>query len=98
MRALGFERFEVRVNNRLVLNGLLEELGLAERGAAVLLALDKLPKIGRDAVIAEMTEKAGASAGQAERVLALAGMTGTNADILDRLGLEFGGNARAAEG
>src|SRR5262249_11816240 len=26
--ALGFERFEVRVNNRLVLNGLLEELGL----------------------------------------------------------------------
>ena len=98
MRALGFERFEVRVNNRLVLNGLLEELGLAERGAAVLLALDKLPKVGRDAVIAEMTEKAGASAGQAERVLALAGMTGTSADILDRLGLEFGGNARAAEG
>src|SRR5271166_1633826 len=86
MRALGFERFEVRVNNRLVLNGLLEELGLAERGAAVLVALDKLPKVGRDAVIAEMTEKAGASAGQAERVLALAGMTGTNTEILDRLG------------
>src|SRR4029453_12694484 len=32
-RAIGFERFQVRVNNRLVLNGLLEELGLA--GAAV---------------------------------------------------------------
>ena len=31
MRALGFERFEVRVNNRLALNGLLEELGLAEQ-------------------------------------------------------------------
>ena len=98
MRALGFERFEVRVNNRLVLNGLLEELGLAERGAAVLLALDKLPKVGRDAVIAEMTEKAGASAGQAERVLALADMRGANTDILDRLEREFGGNAKAAEG
>jgi len=98
MRALGFERFEVRVNNRLVLNGLLEELGLAERGAAVLLALDKLPKVGRDAVIAEMMEKAGASAGQAERVLALAGMSGTSTDILDRLGREFGGNAKAVEG
>ena len=38
MRALGFERFEVRINNRLVLNGLLEELGLAERGAALMTA------------------------------------------------------------
>ena len=33
MRALGFERFEIRINNRLVLNGLLEELGLAEQAA-----------------------------------------------------------------
>src|SRR6266446_338191 len=40
MRALGFERFEVRVNNRLILAGMLEELGLAERGAALLTALD----------------------------------------------------------
>src|SRR6266480_3794553 len=31
MVALGFERFEVRVNNRLVLNGLLEELGLSDK-------------------------------------------------------------------
>ena len=29
MVALGFDRFEVRVNNRLVLNGLLDQLGLA---------------------------------------------------------------------
>ncbi len=98
MRALGFERFEVRINNRLILNGLLEELGLAERGAALLTALDKLPKIGRDAVIAEMTEKAGATSEQAGRVLALAGMEGTNTEILDRLGREFGGNAKAADG
>src|SRR5438552_4640924 len=33
--AIGFERFEVRVNNRLVLNGLLEELGLAGQTAAL---------------------------------------------------------------
>ena len=45
-----------------------------------------------------MVEKAGASAGQAERVLALAGMTGSNAEILDRLEQRFGGNAKAAEG
>src|SRR5437016_6771055 len=53
MRAIGFERFEIRVNNRFVLNGLLEELGVAEQTAALLRALDKLPKIGKDAVCAE---------------------------------------------
>src|SRR6266478_3602040 len=74
MRAVGFERFEIRVNNRLVLNGLLEELGLAGQTAAVLRALDKLPKIGKEAVRAEMAEKANVGAAQAERVLALAGM------------------------
>src|SRR4029077_3507978 len=47
MTALGFERFEIHVNNRLVLNGLLEEMGLAGQTAAVLRALDKLGKAGK---------------------------------------------------
>ena len=98
MRAIGFERFEIRVNNRLVLNGLLEQLGLAGQTAALLRVLDKLPKIGKDAVCAEMAEKANVGAAQAERVLALAGMTGSNTEILDRLAREFGGNEKAAEG
>ena len=36
IRALGFERFRIHVNNRLVLNGLLEELALGgqDRAAA----------------------------------------------------------------
>src|SRR5207249_4300465 len=71
LRALGFERFHIQVNNRLVLNGLLEELGLADQTAAVLRALDKLPKVGREAVLAEMAEKAGVQAAQGERFLGL---------------------------
>ncbi len=98
MRALGVERFTVRVNNRMVLNGLLEELGLADKAKSVLIALDKLPKVGRDAVMAEMAEKAGVAAAQAERVLALAETQGTNAEVLDRVQRDFGGNAKAAEG
>src|SRR5712692_4361040 len=47
--ALGFDRFQIRVNNRLLLNGLLEELGLAEQSAHVLRSLDKLPKLGAEA-------------------------------------------------
>src|SRR6478609_7524561 len=39
MKALGLERFRIHVNNRLVLNGLLEELGLAGQTAALLRAL-----------------------------------------------------------
>jgi histidyl-tRNA synthetase len=98
MRALGLERFHIHVNNRLVLNGLLEEIGLAGQTAALLRALDKLPKIGRDAVAAEMKEKAGVAAEQAQRLLTLAEMHGTNADILARLKADFGTNAKAADG
>ncbi len=97
LRALGVERFRLHVNNRLVLNGLLEELGLADRAKPVLVALDKLAKAGRDAVRQEM-EEAGVGPEQAERVLALAETQGTNAEILDRLQRDFGGNAKAAEG
>lgn len=98
LRALGFERFRIHVNNRLVLNGLLEELGLSGKTAPLLKALDKLPKFGRDAVKQEMAEKAEVTADQAERVLVLAEVQGTNREILDRLQQDFGGNARAAEG
>jgi histidyl-tRNA synthetase len=98
MRELGFERFEVRINNRLVLNGLLEASGLAGQSKAVLIALDKLPKVGREAAAAEMAEQAGVSAAQAEQVIGLAAMTGTNTEILARLERDFGGNEKAAEG
>src|SRR6516162_2730019 len=98
MRALGFERFRVHLNNRLVLNGLLEELGLADKSKALLIALDKLPKDGKDAVADEMKEKAGITATQAERVLALAQTHGSNTAILNALQKEFGSNDKAAEG
>ncbi len=98
MRALGFERFEIRVNNRLVLNGLLEEIGLAGKTKAILIALDKLPKIGKDKVYEEMAEKGQVSRAQADRLLAMVEMQGGNREILDRLHREYGTNARAADG
>ena len=45
MLALNIERFQIRVNNRMVLNGLLEQLGLADKAVPLLRSLDKLPKI-----------------------------------------------------
>ena len=97
MCGLGLERFVVHVNNRLVLNGLLEELGLAGHTAPLLRALDKLPKIGRDGVLLEMAST-GIAAAQGERLLALAQTSGTNAEILARLKSGFGTNPKAADG
>src|SRR5947199_1451452 len=61
MKALGLERFRIHVNNRLVLNGLLEEMGLAGQAVSLLRALDKLAKVPRDDIRQEMVEKAGVS-------------------------------------
>src|SRR5947209_1890798 len=97
MRALGFERFRIHVNNRLLLNGLLEELGLEAKAKELLRALDKLAKVGRDAVRNEMAANAGASDTQADRILSLAETRGSNTDILDRLEQEYR-NPRAADG
>ena len=98
LKALNVGPFSIRVNNRLVLSGLLEELGLAGQTGALLRCLDKLPKIGRAGVEGEMAEKTGVNSAQAERLLTLAQMSGTNTEILDRLRTEFGTNSKAAEG
>ena len=71
MLAIGFAEFTICINNRMVLNGLLEKLGLADQSTAVLRALDKLTKIGAENVIAEMQQQAGATREQAAEVLRL---------------------------
>src|SRR3954471_16742389 len=76
--AIGFDKFEIRINNRMVLNGLLDSLGIADKTAPVLRSLDKLPKIGREKVIEEMVKEAGVTAEQAGRVLAMTDLTGSN--------------------
>lgn len=98
LQKLGIERFQIHVNNRMVLNGLLEELNLAGQTGPLLRALDKLPKIGRDAVKQEMVERASVAGDTADRVLQLAEMKGTNAEILAGLEASFGKNPKAADG
>ncbi|MFN8856387.1 MAG: histidine--tRNA ligase, partial [Planctomycetaceae bacterium] len=75
------------------LNGLLEKLGLGDRASGVLRALDKLHKIGRDGVTAELCEKVQTTTDQAARVLDFAHLTGTPSEILSRLDGMLQGNA-----
>lgn len=98
MSEIGIERFTIRINNRQVLTGLLDQLGLSDRSPAVLRSLDKLPKIGRQATAEEMVTAAGLTAGQADSVLELAQCVGTPEQVLARLSDLAGGNALAAAG
>ena len=98
--ALGFTNFQVRINNRLLLNGLLESIGVLDKAAPVLRCLDKLAKIGREKVIEEMVREAEVSIEQANRVLILAEAKGSNEHILNRAEASFDGptNEKARAG
>ena len=98
MRAIGFERFTIRMNNRKVLNGLLEKAGLIEDSVVVLRCLDKLPKIGREKVRIEMLEQTSASEAQVDEILGLASVRGTSAEILQQLDGLTDGSELATEG
>lgn len=71
---LGFEEFDVVINDRRVLTGLMEVAGVSpDVRAAAFVAIDKLDKIGADAVCGE---------------LAAAGILDNSIDVLRRLVLE----------
>ena len=96
--AIGFQEFTIHVNNRKVLNGLLEKLGLQEKSTQVLRALDKLTKAGPDVVAQELTTTAGATTAQITDILRLAALAGTNDKILAELALLLKGSETGERG
>jgi len=56
LRALGIQEFEILLNNRKILQGIILKLGLIKNETAVFRALDKLDKIGREGVRAELAQ------------------------------------------
>jgi histidyl-tRNA synthetase len=96
--ALGFDRFTISINNRAILTGLLQHLGLADRSLAILRSLDKLAKIGLEKTRDEMVQAAGIDAQSAEKVLQLASCDGDASSIWNRLSEISGGNELAAQG
>lgn len=91
-------KFSIRVNNRMVLSGLLAKLGLAEKSVPILRSLDKLGKIGREKVAEEMAATAGTTAEQSNQVLSLAEMSGTNDEVLSQVEKLVAGNSAGEEG
>jgi histidyl-tRNA synthetase len=90
LQEIGIERFKLRINNRQLLTGLLEALGLGNQATIVLRALDKIDKLGAKAVEKELSE-AGILEPQIAQILQFA-------SILEQLATQLRGNQRAEEG
>ena len=81
---LGLRRFQVRVNNRKILNGFYEMLGLSEQAGDVMRTVDKLEKIGADKVKGLLMEL-GVPDEKAGEILGFIGITGSNEQVLEAL-------------
>jgi len=77
---------EIRVNNRKLLNGLIEEIGVEkEKINSVLLAVDKLDKMEKKEVEKELKEK-GIEEEKIKKIFELIEVKGKNQEVLEKLG------------
>ena len=82
---LGLKRFQIRVNNRKILNGFYAMLGLTEKSGDVMRTVDKLDKIGPDKVKTILMDDFAVSAADADEILKFIAIRGTNAEVLAAL-------------
>ena len=84
--ALGLRRFQIRVNNRKILNGFYTMLGLTAQAGAIMRTVDKLEKIGEKSVRELLTApEIGLTEDQAAEILKFISIKGCNADVLAAL-------------
>ena len=83
--ALGLTRFQIRVNNRKILNGFYAMLGLTDRSGDTMRTVDKLDKIGPHKVRACLMDDVGLTADQAEEIMRFISITGSNDQVLSAL-------------
>ena len=83
-KSLGFDDFTIRVNNRKILNGLFESLGQKDNAVEVLRIIDKIDKIGKEAVIEELA-KLGVSKDAINNIISFIEIDGTSDEKLEKL-------------
>jgi histidyl-tRNA synthetase len=84
LRGIGLPAFTIQVNNRKVAEGFYRGLGLDDP-VTVLRIVDKLDKIGPEAVARTLQEQAGADERQARACLELAAIRTPDASFVDRV-------------
>ena len=84
-RGFGLTRFQIRVNNRKILNGFYAMQGLSEKSGDIMRTVDKLEKIGAQKVKTILCDDCGLTVDQADEILKFIAITGTNAQVLAAL-------------
>ena len=85
-KGFGLSRFQIRVNNRKILNGFYAMLELSEKSGEIMRTVDKLDKIGAEKVKAIlMGEECALTEAQADEILKFIAITGTNAEVISAL-------------
>ncbi len=97
-RGFGLSRFQIRVNNRKILNGFYALLGLSERSGDIMRTVDKLDKIGAEKVKDILLDECGLTENQAEEILKFIAIQGTNAQVLSALESYTGKNGLFDQG
>lgn len=82
-RDLGFDAFTIKINNRKVLKGFFQHLGI-EDSQEVLRSIDKLEKIGESGVIKELEGK-GLNKDIIDEVINFISIKGSNLEIIESL-------------
>lgn len=83
-KKLNFGKFVIKINNRKILNGLFDELEIAEKMKDILIVIDKLEKIGMDAVKAELMDL-GLTQEKIEKIEGFLNISGNNDEKLQKL-------------
>ena len=83
-KELGFDDFTIRINNRKILNGLFESLGQKDVSSDILRIIDKIEKIGKEAVIEEL-EKIGVNKEQIQKIIEFIEIDGTSDEKIEKL-------------
>ena len=81
----GLKRFQIRVNNRKILNGFYAMLGLSEKSGDIMRTVDKLDKIGTEKVKGLLLSECGVEESAADEILKFIAITGSNAEVIAAL-------------
>ena len=97
--ALGLRRFQIRVNNRKILNGFYAMLGLTSKAPDIMRTVDKLDKIGPNKVKELLlAEDIGLTGEAADEILKFIAIQGDNGQVLTALEDYRGRNERFDQG